>query len=337
MTSPGGESVTDSAVFKPQVHPLKLKHLPEFLAAAAASSFLRLVSPPLSRTAGERLGRFVHDRWEKRRIVAQENLRRVFPSATEADITVGSRHVFEHIARTFVEFTRMQDLSDGLLSSMIELSPAAQESLIRMNRPCIYVSAHLGNWEYLGRWLAQTQGPLGLLVNAQTNPLVDRMIMRWRAHPQLHFVPYRAGWPTLSALLSAGRSVALLADQRLDRGGLRLPFFGESTTWSKLPALLARRHDVTIVPLFLVRQENGPFRLLVEAAIEPDQSCAVEADIIRMTSAYIAACERVIRQYPAQYFFTHRRWPAAPMVSPNHMQSSAVLGSGLSITTSRSK
>ncbi len=311
MTNPGEgrkivtESSSESAS---AAHPLKIKHLHEYLAASLLSSIVRSLSDRHTEKLARNLGRFVSRRWHSRRAIAQSNLKRAFPDLGLSENEQITIQVFESAAQSFLEFARISKITPSRLDYMVEVDPASRSTLASQRKQVIFVSAHLGNWEYLGRWLAEHHGPIALLINPQTNPLVDRMIMRWRAHPRLYFVPYRSGWPQLSKLLQSGMSVALLADQRLESGGIELPFFGCTTRWSKLPALLASRHQVPLVPIFLPRIAGDRFQLILGDEIGPIPDAAVHDETIRLTQAYVAICEQVIREYPAQYLFTHNRW-----------------------------
>jgi KDO2-lipid IV(A) lauroyltransferase len=311
MTNPGeGRKIVtkSSSESASAAHPLKIKHVHEYLAASLLSSVVRSLSDRQTEKLSRNLGRFVSRRWHSRRAIAQSNLERAFSHLSAVEIEELTTHVFQSAAQSFLEFARISKITPSRLDRMVEVDPASRSTFASQRKPVIFVSAHLGNWEYLGRWLAEHHGPIALLINPQTNPLVDRMIMGWRAHPRLHFVPYRSGWSQLSKLLQSGMSVALLADQRLDSGGVELPFFGCTTRWSKLPALLASRHQVPLVPIFLPRLTGNRFQLLLNDKICPIPDTAVHDETIRLTQAYVTACEQVIREYPAQYLFTHNRW-----------------------------
>ena len=305
-------------------HPLKAKHVHEYLAALLLSSAVRALSDRQTQSLARALGHFVYHRWHSRRAICQQNLMRAFPHLTLVEVEEMTQQVFASASQSFLEFARMSKFSATQLNTKVDVDPDSRASLATRQSPVVYVSAHLGNWEYLGRWLAENHGPIALLINPQTNPLVDRMIMKWRSHPRLFFVPYKNGWRQLSHMLQSGISVALLADQRLETGGTLLPFFGHTARWSKLPALLANKHQVPLVPIFLPRQSDQTFRLVLKQEISPVHGADIHTEIVRLTQEYVRSCEQVVRDFPGQYLFTHNRWgidPARLYESSPHIHS----------------
>jgi KDO2-lipid IV(A) lauroyltransferase len=60
--------------------------------------------------------------------------------------------------------------------------------------------------------------------------------------------------------------------------------------------------DVTVVPVFLPRVENGKYKFIVKDPIME------LGDIAKMTQKYTDVMEDIIREYPSQWFWMHNRW-----------------------------
>jgi KDO2-lipid IV(A) lauroyltransferase len=112
-----------------------------------------------------------------------------------------------------------------------------------------------------------------------------------------------------------GKAVGLLADQGVK--GLAasyVPFFGRLARTPKGPAVFALRFGIPCVLAVVVRETDGRYRMLFEPVPVTDTGDR-EGDTDRIVAAYTAQLERIVRQYPGQYLWHHRRWRRQPDLS----------------------
>jgi KDO2-lipid IV(A) lauroyltransferase len=89
---------------------------------------------------------------------------------------------------------------------------------------------------------------------------------------------------------------------------LPISFFGKRVSASGAVALLARRYDVPVIPLFCVRKPDGSMALLVYPPVPMQQTLDARADLVANTQRVTDIIENVIKQYPEQWFWAHKRW-----------------------------
>ncbi|HEV2619224.1 MAG TPA: lysophospholipid acyltransferase family protein, partial [Acidobacteriaceae bacterium] len=122
----------------------------------------------------------------------------------------------------------------------------------------------------------------------------------------------------LLAAMRAGETVGILMDTNMTPPqGLFVPFFGvEACTASGL-ARVALKTGAAVVPGFLL-WENSERRYVLRFYPELGLSSTgdSEADIADNTARFIAVLEDVIRQYPSQWLWMHRRWKTRPPGEP---------------------
>jgi KDO2-lipid IV(A) lauroyltransferase len=72
--------------------------------------------------------------------------------------------------------------------------------------------------------------------------------------------------------------------------------------------------NLPILPVFCVRLRDPArsLRLIFCPPIHADQSLDRDEDIRRITQEHVHALESVIRRYPEDYFWLHRRWKTKP-------------------------
>jgi KDO2-lipid IV(A) lauroyltransferase len=92
-----------------------------------------------------------------------------------------------------------------------------------------------------------------------------------------------------------------------------VPFFGVPACTASGVAMLAIRTNAVILPTFAIWDETrGKYFMAYGEIIEPINSGERSRDIAETTALFVAATERVIREYPEQWIWIHRRWKTRP-------------------------
>jgi KDO2-lipid IV(A) lauroyltransferase len=89
-----------------------------------------------------------------------------------------------------------------------------------------------------------------------------------------------------------------------------VPFFGRLASTHRGAALLAAR---TGAPLFLgVAIRQGEDYLGITEEIIVPREGGLETVVHNITAAYTSCLETLVRRWPEQYFWHHRRWKTRP-------------------------
>ncbi len=128
------------------------------------------------------------------------------------------------------------------------------------------LSAHYGNWEWMGAALIQKGFPVTFLIGTQSNPYVDRLFNDYRSRVGIQFVRIRSIKDALRVLKQNGL-VALLDDQDGDKWGSFAPFFGEVVSTHTIGTLLARKAGSALC--FGVPERTGPRRHRIDERAAP--------------------------------------------------------------------
>ena len=152
-----------------------------------------------------------------------------------------------------------------------------------------------------GIWAAQ-------IYRAANNPLVDRMITRFRGDageliPKGVIAARRA-----IATLRSGGHLTMLADQKMN-DGIPVPFFGRPAMTAPVLAALALRFDCDVLPARVERLDGAHFRLTVFPALLLPRTSDPHADSAALMAEVNAILETRIRDRPEQWFWMHQRWP----------------------------
>ena len=98
-------------------------------------------------------------------------------------------------------------------------------------------------------------------------------------------------------------SIALMIDQRLSEGE-KIKFFNKDAFTTTLPAQLALKYNLEIVPIFIQRQNNNLF----EIEIFKPLNITKYNNKIEISKKLNQILEDMILKNPYQWIWTHDRW-----------------------------
>jgi len=120
----------------------------------------------------------------------------------------------------------------------------------------------------------------------------------------------------LRALKDNG-TVGLLIDQNWNRReGVFVEFFGRPACTTDGLALLALHTGAPVIPAFMVRKPNGHYRLVIGEEVPLVDTGDRKTDAIVNTQNFTRVIEALVRQYPDQWLWVHRRWQTQPQPGP---------------------
>jgi KDO2-lipid IV(A) lauroyltransferase len=85
-------------------------------------------------------------------------------------------------------------------------------------------------------------------------------------------------------------------------------FFGARVVTTSVAALLARRYKSPVVPVFCIRQPDGRLTIRIEPPLNLVRSKDMRADLQDNAQLMTEVVEKVVREYPRQWLWFHKRW-----------------------------
>jgi Kdo2-lipid IVA lauroyltransferase/acyltransferase len=180
----------------------------------------------------------------------------------------------------------------------------------REEGPWIFLTAHLGNWEVLGRAMAARGYPTASVAAPLKNPLVDRWVNRLRRATGQRIETRTGALRALLRALRGKQSVALLIDQNVPpaRGGVYVDFFGLPAPITQAPAALARHTGAPLAFMICVHDGRGGYTVRMEVP----GPVAADADDAAVTQHVAQVLENLIRATPGQWLWMYKRWKRIP-------------------------
>ena len=281
-------------------------HLEAWGAAALFSAFKSLpldcasaLGGALARRIGPLLGVSKH---------ARRNISRAFPELSETEIGHVITGMWDNLGRVAAEYPHLQKIAVFEPGGRVETHGFEHvDRAVATGRRMIVFSGHIANWE-IGMLAGVQHGiSVAQVYRAANNPLMDRMIARFRGD-RGELIPKGAVAARRAiAALRRGAHLGLLADQKMN-DGIPVPFFGRPAMTA--PALaVSLRFDCEVLPLRVERLDGARFRVTVFPPLPLTRSGEPHADAAALMARVNATLEAWIRDRPEQWLWVHRRWP----------------------------
>ena len=238
--------------------------------------------------------------------------------AKNLDIFIGSyneikkkkitKDMWSNYGKTFIEYIFLKNFKDNNLHIKIKGEDILQK-IINKNKPVIFVSGHFANFELMSMELTKRNIQLATIYrplnNFFINPFMEHVRRKYVCKNQI-----KKGLPGVKDAINYIKnnfSVALMIDQRVSEGE-KIPFFEHMALTTTLPAQLATKYKLDIVPIYIARDEKDNFEIEIYDPIKNLNEQSPETEKLDMTIKLNKVLERMISKDPGQWIWTHNRW-----------------------------
>ena len=181
--------------------------------------------------------------------------------------------------------------------------PAARASFAS-GRGTILALPHSGNWDAAGAWLAFTGVPFTTVAERLKPESLYERFVEFRQSLGMEVLPLTGGdrppFDVLAERLSAGGTVALLADRDLTPRGIDVQLFGATARMPAGPARLALETGADLIPTTLSFTDDG-WLICFDDVVPP-------TDLATMTQSLATSFEAAIAEHPVDWHMLQPLW-----------------------------
>ena len=210
---------------------------------------------------------------------------------------------YVNIGITFLEMLIVHKFAGHILEIVDMSDSYILKRNIEKGQGVIVVSCHFGSWELIGAAISASGIPMTVVVKKLSNPYIDNMIYQLRTGFGNNIINYGASVKHIVRALRNNEVIGLISDQDAGREGIFVDFFGRKASTPRGAALLALKYKAPIVVAMTLRTGSGKYKSIFKE-ITVNENDNVET----VTQRFTTVMEDIIRQYPEQYFWMHRRW-----------------------------
>lgn len=180
----------------------------------------------------------------------------------------------------------------------------------------ILLTAHVGNFEIGGMFLAKLGIEVAAVYVPDPSPVIEKHREDARRMLGVTGIPVdRSPFGFLPVLRALERNafVAIQGDRDVSGTGRAMPFFGKTASFPVGPFRIAQASGAPVFPVFVLQDEDGRYRTIVEEPIRVPhgRGAAAEEAVVAGLAAFVARMEAMIRAYPTQWYRFARFWESA--------------------------
>ena len=213
-------------------------------------------------------------------------------------------NMWSNYGMTFIEYIFLNNFKKG--QSHIDIEG---ENILRKisldNKPVIFISGHFANFELMSMEITKKKINLATIYrplnNFFLNPFMEHVRKKYVCKNQIK--KGRRGVKESVEYIKNNHSIALMVDQRVSEGE-QIKFFDKEALTTTLPAQLALKYKLDIVPIFIERTNNNLFKMKVYEPIKPSNF----KDTSEVSEKLNKIIENMIIKNPNQWIWTHDRW-----------------------------
>jgi KDO2-lipid IV(A) lauroyltransferase len=256
----------------------------------------------------------------RKKIIRQQIKKTLGPDMSEKEVRRLVRKNYVHYACVLFESLILFSIDLGKSSYIEKHFTAPEGDLLKKavadGKGVILIGAHMGFWEAIGAYCVRNAAPVTVAVKIMKSGFVQAVREEMQSHPDMHLVDGRMGRQRIIALLTAlrnGEIVGLFLDQYRPAEDF-VPFLGKDARTNSTAALLWRKTRAKVLLVHVLRRKFGDYLIDFQAA-DPGQ-VPESTDAREYTRAINAFFNErmgaVIRAYPDQWFWAHRRFKENP-------------------------
>jgi KDO2-lipid IV(A) lauroyltransferase len=302
-----------------EVFDVKLRHVIEFVAYEILAFFVLLLPLRAVRWLGRMLGRFVFVVLGYRKAVTLGNLGRAFPEKSDQERYQIARRAYENVSISLFELVWFPRMTPERIRSLVHFDdPEVVKKAYEEGKGLLLLTAHFGNWELLAQCIICVFGfPVSFIVKTQSNRYIDRRVNTRRTRLGNKTIPMETSLREVLRALRDKEAVGLVADQAAPKENIPVEFFGTMVPTHQGPSVLSLKMGSPIVTIFSVRRPDGTFDMHVRRVPSEDLKGYDEANATELTRRHTRITEDIIRRFPDQWMWMHKRWKHVPQEAEN--------------------
>ena len=245
--------------------------------------------------------------------LVRENLRRAFPEYDENKIRQLIKEVYINFTYLWVEWLQSERFTwEFAQKNCVVENFDVVDRAVAQNKGLVLFSGHLGNFEWVARYVQHRHGKLTGIMRRMHNRDINDFAVRFRQGLGFGVVYTDGAFQKCLQILAEGGNLGVAGDQDAHEKGVFVDFFGIPSSTPVGAAMFHLKGGAPIVFAAGIREKWGKFRLIFEEVPVPENKDVNDDNIYRITQATTSLLEKYIRRSPGQYFWTHRRWKTIP-------------------------
>jgi KDO2-lipid IV(A) lauroyltransferase len=250
----------------------------------------------------------------RQRFITIHNLRCAFPEKSVDEIIATAKGVYRTLGTVAADFFDIPSLTKENIGDLVEVEGLGYlEKALEKNRGVLLFGAHFGNWELSVIVISLLLKPVVVIYRPLDSSILNDLVALVRSSTGNTPLPKERAARQMLRSLKRNEILGILMDQNVAwYEGVFVDFFGRPACTTNGLALLALHTEAPVIPGYIVRLENGKYRLVLKEEMQLIRTGNEDADILINTQNVTKVIEDTVREYPDQWLWIHQRWKTKP-------------------------
>ena len=243
-----------------------------------------------------------------RKTVVRTNLANSFPEKTDLERQQIEKKYFRFLADTIFETIKLWSISASELKKRFKFKNIEEVNRhLKNHKSVLIATGHYANWE----WGAPAsplyfEEPLMVIYKSQSNKYFENKINEMRSRFGTIMVPMQQAYRTIVSHKNEPFLAIFLADQTpvIQESMFFTPFLNQPTAVFLGVEKIAKKTGQPVLFYYMNRIKRGYHEVIFKTLTE-DPKLTADYEI---TKLHTAELERVIRQRPEFWLWSHKRW-----------------------------
>ncbi len=244
-----------------------------------------------------------------RKKVVLNNLKLAFPEKSDSELKKIRRKFYHHFVDVFIEMIKSFTISEEEINKRYKyVNKELFREIEKINKSVILMGSHYANWEWIINIQPITSIKCFGAYTKITNPYFDKLIQKNRSRFGSEFIPTTH---TIKELIRNKQNeiismYGLLSDQspQVQKTHYWAPFLNVTVPIHTGAEMLAKKHDFTVVYMSVKKLKRSHYEMTFEILAENPK----EFKDYEITDAFLERTEKLIKEAPEYYFWTHKRF-----------------------------
>ena len=286
----------------------------QYVLVRLAMALYTLVPASKAYTLGFRFASSIYPLFKMRNQVAIDNILQAKITADPSKAAQIARHSFCHFIGHLLEALKVpQVISEKNWKEHIvyDVKDVGNWNMLMLNldTPIILLTGHLGSWEAAVTIVPFTR-PMMPVARAMDNPMLVRFLKKSHFRGNVTIISKKNGFTgdIMRTWKSTKAALTIVMDQHAGHEGIKVDFLGRPASTHTSPARIHLASGAPMIVGAFLREGLFKYRMIGEPPIQFTPTGNKEKDIETLLIEMNQRLGNLIRKYPEQYLWMHKRW-----------------------------
>jgi len=283
----------------------KIKYLIEFFFIIVLFLIFKLLGYKAASNFGSFIFSIFGPMFRSKKII-KNNIQKSLSLTDENKISKIINNMWSNYGRILSDYIFIKNFRSGELDQYIQIEGNEILNKIKIEKkPVIFISGHFNNFELMAMQIEKsginTAAIYRPLNNIFLNKIMESIRVKYICKKQIK--KGMSGIRQMIEFFKKNYSIAIMIDQRVSEG-IRSNLFGRPALTTTIPAQMVRKFGCDIVPIYIERISKFNYKMKVFKPIIFKK----EDSLKYITNHLNAWLEKMIKNNPNQWIWTHNRW-----------------------------